>query len=125
MVTREKIIQRYLEAYNQFDVEGMLKDVAENIIFENISNGVTTLKTEGIEALRKQAVQATHFFSERQQNIVSIVHEADKSIVEIDYSAVLAMDFPNGLQKGQKLNLKGKSIFQFLGNKIVAITDIS
>jgi hypothetical protein len=35
------------------------------------------------------------------------------------------MDFPNGLQKGQELDLTGKSIFKFSGDTIIKLTDIS
>ena len=35
------------------------------------------------------------------------------------------MDFPNGLKKGQELNLIGKSIFEFDGDKIIKLTDVS
>jgi hypothetical protein len=38
---------------------------------------------------------------------------------------VLAKDLPNGLKKGQELNLSGKSIFKFSGNKITSLTDLS
>jgi len=38
---------------------------------------------------------------------------------------VLGIDFPNGLKKGQKLELKGKTIFTFKNNKIISISDIS
>ncbi|MDB5205022.1 MAG: hypothetical protein JWR72_97, partial [Flavisolibacter sp.] len=31
----------------------------------------------------------------------------------------------NGLKKGDEVKLKGKSIFQFLGDKIIRLTDIS
>lgn len=44
---------------------------------------------------------------------------------EIDYSATLATDLPNGLKKGHKIELKGKSIFKFLDNKIIELIDIS
>jgi hypothetical protein len=37
----------------------------------------------------------------------------------------LNMDFPNGLKKGNELILKGKSVFKFLDNKIIKLTDIS
>ena len=34
-------------------------------------------------------------------------------------------DYSNGMRKGQSLNLTGKSVFEFEGNKIVKLTDIS
>ncbi|HEY1055813.1 MAG TPA: nuclear transport factor 2 family protein [Emticicia sp.] len=125
MEQREQIIQHYIESYNNFDIEGMLKDLDENVQFENISNGEVNLSTKGLAALKEQAEKAKAFFSSRKQIIKSFQHTDNKAEIEIDYHAVLAIDFPNGLKKGDELNLKGKSIFVFDGSKIIAITDIS
>ena len=78
------------------------------------------------ETLRSvgQADQATKHFSTRKQTITSFKHSDSETEIEINYYAVLAMDFPNGLKSGQELNLIGKSIFKFLDNKIIKITDI-
>jgi hypothetical protein len=56
---------------------------------------------------------------------MSVKHTGDKTEIEIDYSAIAAMNFPNGLQKGEELVLKGKSVFTFKNNKIITLTDIS
>ncbi|GAB3501556.1 nuclear transport factor 2-like protein [Emticicia fontis] len=125
MEQREQIIQHYIESYNNFDIEGMLKDLDENVQFENISNGEVNLSTKGLAAPKEQAEKAKAFFSSRKQTIKSFQHTDNKAEIEIDYHAVLAIDFPNGLKKGDELNLKGKSIFVFDGSKIIAITDIS
>jgi hypothetical protein len=47
------------------------------------------------------------------------------SEIEIEYYAVLAMDFSNGMKKGNEIRLNGKSIFVFKNNKIIRITDFS
>jgi hypothetical protein len=79
----------------------------------------------GLQAFRQQAETATSYFTERTQTIKSLT-QLDNSIeVEILYHAVLNMDFPNGLKKGQELNLSGKSIFVFEGDRIIKLTDIS
>lgn len=125
MEQREQIIQQYINSYNSFDVEGMLKYLAENIQFENISGGEVNLHIQGLSAFREQAEKAKAFFSERQQTIKSFKHTDNQTEIEIDYHAILAIDFPNGLKKGDALNLKGKSVFTFDQSKIIAITDIS
>lgn len=45
--------------------------------------------------------------------------------IQIDYEATLAVDLPNGLKAGSKIQLKGKSIFGFLEEKISLIEDYS
>lgn len=122
---REKVVTNYIDGYNNFDIDKMFADFDESIIFENIQNGEVNMTLSGISALKEQAEQAKSYFSSRQQTIKSFAHKGDETEIEIDYSAILAMDFPNGLKKGEKLNLTGKSIFKFADNKVVKLTDIS
>jgi hypothetical protein len=125
MKTREDVVRNYIAAYNDFDVNKMLLDLDEAVQFENISNGVVDMKLVGLAAFKEQAAQATKLFSKRTQTIKSITHRGDETEIEIDYHAVLAVDLANGLRKGDELNLQGRSIFKFSGDKIVAISDIS
>ena len=122
---REEIIQNYIDGYNEFDVKKMTLDFDDNIIFKNIQNDEVTMTLYGIIAFKQQAEQAKSYFKNRQQQIVAIKHNNDTTEIEIAYSATLAMDFGNGLKKGNKLELKGKPIFIFRDDKIVEITDIS
>ncbi|MCC6833704.1 MAG: nuclear transport factor 2 family protein [Cytophagales bacterium] len=122
---REKIIQNYIDGYNEFDVDKMTFNFDDNIIFKNIQNDQVNMTLNGIIAFKQQAEQAKAYFESRRQQITSILHDTDKTEIEIDYFATLAMDFPNGLKKGEKLALKGKSVFVFQDNKIIQLTDIS
>ena len=119
------IIRKYIDSYNSFDIANMLADFDDNIIFENIQNGETNMSLVGLTAFKQQAEQAKAYFSERTQTIESFNHIDNRTEIEIGYSAILAMDLPNGLKQGQVLNLSGKSIFEFDGDKIIRLTDIS
>jgi hypothetical protein len=125
MKNRETIIKNYIEGYNQFNIDKMVYAFDDNIIFENIQNDKTNMSLNGIVEFRLQAEQAIAYFSKREQKIKSFNHTEKTTEIEIDYEAVLGMDFPNGLKKGQQLNLIGKSVFEFEGNKIIKLTDIS
>jgi hypothetical protein len=122
---REKIIKDYITAYNNFDIEKMLTHLDEQIKFENISNGVTNMNLTDLDSFRKQAEQAKDLFISRRQTIKSWAHNDNLTEIELEYNAVLAIDLPNGLKKGDNLNLQGKSIFKFSGDKIIELTDIS
>ncbi len=122
---QQEIIRNYINAYNNFDVPGMLAHLHEAIEFKNRSNGEVNMTLNGVEAFRLQAEQATHLFSQRHQEIISMVHDADQVEAEIGYRGTLAVDLPNGMKKGEELSMKGKSIFRFLEGKIVSLTDIS
>lgn len=123
--SREIIIKNYVDGYNQFDTEKMVTDLDDNIVFENIQNNDLNLSLNGLTSFKQQAETAKTFFTERIQTIKSFKHFDNRTEIEIDYMAVLAIDFPNGLTKGQKIKLTGKSVFVFEGNKIIKLTDIS
>lgn len=125
MIDREKIIRNYIDGYNEFDIDKMVKNFDEDIVFENVSNGETTMSLTGLETFKEQAEQAKGYFSTRKQTIKSYKHQTDETEIEIEYFAILAMDLPNGLQKGSDLKLQGKSIFKFHNDKIIKLTDIS
>jgi hypothetical protein len=79
----------------------------------------------GLNQFKEQAEKAKMYFLEREQTITAFNHLELKTEIEIDYHAVLAMDFPNGMKIGDELNLKGKSIFEFIDNKILKLSDVS
>lgn len=124
--SRKNIIENYIRAYNDFDVEKMLRDIDERIVFRNISGGEVNLETNGIDELRNQAEQAAALFSQREQKITGLKFgDAEQVEVEISYAGTLAADLPNGLKAGDRIELAGKSVFRFAGDRIVAIEDIS
>jgi len=124
LTDREKIIKNYIDGYNQFDIDKMVADFDDSIVFENTQNGETNMSLIGLTAFRQQAERVKSYFTERTQTIKLFVHTDDTTEIEIDYNAILDMDFPNGLKKGQELKLVGKSIFEFNGDKIIKIKDI-
>ena len=103
----------------------MLMDFHPEIEFQNISAGQSNLKLSGLKDFRRQAEESKNLFSNRTQSILSFKHDEDSVEVEIAYNATLAVDLPNGLKKGNAINLNGKSMFRFKGNKIIELTDIS
>lgn len=125
MIEREKMIRNYIDGYNQFDIEKMLLDFDDEIEFENIENGVCNLKLSGVTEFKDQAEKAAGLFASRRQTPLTFHHRNSETETQIDYQAVLAIDFPNGMKKGAELKMQGKSIFRFSGNRIIGLTDIS
>jgi len=123
--TRETLIQGYIQAYNDVDVDKMMSYLDDDVHFVNIANGEINLSLIGRRAFWDQARQAADFFSQRTQTVVSYDHRTEETEIDVEYHAVLAVDLPNGLQRGQVLNMKGKSIFWFKDEKIGALTDMS
>lgn len=123
---RTNKVFKYIEAYNEMNVEGMIADFADDIVFLNVMNGEKSMELKGIEEFKQQAIAALSYFSEREQSIESITHLHSSTEIVINYRAIAAMDFPNGLKKGDEINLQGKSIFEFTPDgKIRRLTDIA
>jgi len=116
---------KYIDAYNNFDVDGMLAALHPEIQFTNVTGGEVTHTLNGIAAFKSQAESILPLFSERKQTIIEWHSSEERIKVLIDYIAILAADFPNGLKAGEQLQLKGKSIFRIQDNLIIAIEDIS
>ncbi len=121
----QQVVAAYIEAYNCFDVGGMVASLHEEVVFQNIANGQVTLTTMGKEAFRQQAEQATQYFSQREQRVTDWQVTGDRVEVTIHYKAVAAIAFPGGPKPGDTLQMQGKSVFQLENGKIISIEDIS
>ncbi len=121
----QEIVMHYIHAYNNFNIRGMLKDLHQDILFENVSEGRVNLKTQGIAAFEKQAESAKSIFQKREQQVTNIQANGNTVKVQIDYTGILAVDLPNGLKAGDTINMVGKSTFIFREGKIFQITDES
>jgi len=122
---KQSQIENYVQAYNAFDVAGMLRDLHPQVVFKNIANGEVNMELTGVEAFENQANQAKAIFSERQQTITQVEFGEEVVTIQIDYEGVVAQDLPNGLKAGQELKLNGRSVFKFADDKISEIQDIS
>ena len=122
---KKTIINQYIKAYNEFNIEGMLKNVHPDVEFKNIANNEINVHIKGLETLKKQAEDSTKLLKKREMIITEQVIKGDVVENKIDFKAVLAVDVPNGPKAGELVKLKGKSIFKFKNNKIISIEDIS
>ena len=122
---KEKLIDRYLVAYNSFDIGGMLALLSPDVRFENYSGGQLTDATNGIEEFKKLAEKSQSLFSDREQRITRLNHNQDFAIADISYRGKIAADIPNGPSAGTVLDLQGQSEFYFKAGQISKIVDRS
>lgn len=61
MTEQEKrnLIGRYLDAYNAFDVDGMIETLHPDIEFKNVAGSEVNAAASGTEEFRKMAEEAT------------------------------------------------------------------
>jgi ketosteroid isomerase-like protein len=118
-------IHRYLDAYNNFDIDGMIEVLAPDIRFENVLGDEVNAKTSGKTEFEVLARQSVQLFVFRKQTVKTIKIEGDSAFVEIESEGVLAQDLPNGLKAGETLVLKGTSEFVFTNGFMSSIVDKS
>jgi ketosteroid isomerase-like protein len=121
----EKLVDSYIEAYNGFDVPGMLACLHPDVQFEHSTNGDVTVRLEGKAAFEAQATRAAAWFSERTQHVTAFRWQDEQADVAIDYFAITATDLPNGIKAGTTLQFSGRSVFSFRDELIAFIQDFS
>lgn len=121
----QAIVDSYIQAYNQFDIEGMVALLDPEIEFENRSQGEVNVATAGIQAFRQLAEQSRTLFSKRKQTLLSLDISDPMTIAQIDFVGILKADLPNGMKQGEAIRMKGRTEFLFANQKIRKITDIS
>lgn len=119
------LIDRYINAYNAFNIEGMLALVSPDVRFENYSGDQLTASANGVDEFRHLAERAKSLFSEREQRVISLEVNQDVAVAEIAFRGRLAADIPGGPAAGTILELQGKSQFSFRDGRITKIVDRS
>lgn len=122
---KRAIIEKFLEAYNNFDIGHMMELVHPDILFRNISDGKVDASAAGAGEFRALAEQSKQLFSAREQLITKFEPTESGASVEIDYTGILAADLPNGMKAGDTVRLTGRSEFSFRDGKIFRLTDYS
>jgi hypothetical protein len=119
------LIERYVTAYNAFDVEGMLATLAADVRFENWSGGRLTAASDGRDAFRVLAEQAKTMFAEREQRVTALAPRGDALVAAIAWRAQLAVDMPGGPPAGTRLALRGESEFVVRDGRLALVVDRS
>lgn len=122
---KRALIERYVRAYNDFNVDGMLSTLAPDIRFENYADQQLTVDSDGIDAFRRLAEQAAAHFRQREQRIVSICIGPKATIARVAYRGVLAEPPSDGHRGGTVLELVGTTEFTFASGLIAKIVDRS
>ncbi len=121
----KQIINEYIKAYNEFNVEEMLRNVHEDVELKNTTNGEVNVQLKGINVLKSQSEQSLSLFEKREMKIIEQVINDNTVENKISFKGVIAADFPEaGVKSGELVKLEGKSIFQFEKGKIILIEDI-
>ncbi|MBI5549696.1 MAG: nuclear transport factor 2 family protein [Deltaproteobacteria bacterium] len=119
------VLRRYLDAYNQKDVDAMLSTMTADVVFENISNSSEPRRTMGKAALEALARQSASVFSSRRQTVVDAIVSSSRIALMIEFEAVLTSDMSNGWKAGQTVRMIGASFFTLREGLIAKVVDFS
>ena len=124
-IEKRILIEQFIDAYNRFDVDGMLARLTPDVLFENVADGQVTAAASGIDEFRQLAEQSKALFSERKQTITALKFRPASVVASIAWRGVFAIDVPNGPTAGTVIELEGESEFEFAGGRLSRIVDRS
>jgi hypothetical protein len=119
------LIEAFIDAYNSFDVDGMVKLLHQNCLFQNVSGQEITASARGLAEFREPAEKSKALFSSRCQKVLYFESAGAKATVGISFEGILRADLPNGLKAGDVLKLEGRSLYEFQDGLIYRLTDCS
>ncbi len=125
MSTRENIIRDYVTAYNNFDIEGMVKNLRNDVEFINEYRGDVTMTTNTIEEFKGQAEHAKNYFQFREIKITDLAERDNTVTISTEFSAGMIVEKKPGYPaKIQNVEMKGTTIFYFEDDTITKMRDI-
>jgi steroid delta-isomerase-like uncharacterized protein len=123
-VTLPSIIQSYLDAYNRKDVAALVACVADDVVFENVSNFGQSMKIEGRTAFTELAEQTATMFTTRHQEISNAVVDGSRVAFEVDWTGTPAIDL-GPMKAGEQVAMRGASFMTIADGKLTRIVDLS
>lgn len=123
-MTLPTIIKSYLDAYNRKDVAALVACVANDVVFENVSNVGQSIKLEGRAAFAELAEQAVTMFTTRHQAIRNAVVDGNRVALEVDWTGTPAIDL-GPMKAGEPVAMRGASFMTIAGGMLTRIVDLS
>lgn len=120
---QREIVEKYIEAFNAYDVEAMLQFVHPDVVYKNVVGEDTNAIITGIDEFRIVSERVKSYYSARREQITGLESVGDITTVDIAFEAVLAVDSPNGRKAGDIDKGTGRSVYEFLDGKIYRMTD--
>jgi hypothetical protein len=117
------LIDAYIDAYNRFDIEGMLVTLADDVRFEHHVAGELAVATDGKADFEKLARVGAALFASREQRLLGLRDEGDSVIATIGFHGEIAEDIPEGPGAGTIIDMQGTSEFGFVDNRISRVID--
>lgn len=120
---KEKV-QKYISAYNNFDIETMISLLHNDCIFESKQNNIVTLRTKGKPDFRQICNLSKNNYKYRKLVIEDFKEYENTLELKLYFKATLAVDIPDLGKKNEQISFETKSIFEFKNTLIYKIINI-
>lgn len=117
------LVQKYVDAFNNNNINLMLSLIDDNVKFESISNSTGSTAINGRLQLAQVVQQSLGYFEERTQTINSWTIDKNRVAIEVTIHCKLAKSIPGGAEAGEKLVLNGASFFTIKKGKILKMVE--
>ncbi|WP_448100369.1 nuclear transport factor 2 family protein [Luteibacter jiangsuensis] len=120
---RQALVEAYIDAYNRFDIDGMLATLSDDVRFEHHAGDELAVATDGKGEFEKLARVGAAMFASRTQTVAAMNVRGDTLVATIDFHGEVAEDIPEGPRAGTVIEMTGTSEFGFAGGKICRVID--
>jgi len=120
---RQALIEQYIDAYNRFDIEGMLAVLTDDVRFEHHAGGDLSVATDGKAEFEKLARVGAALFASRRQTVEEFHEEGDTVMAIVSFHGEIAEDIPEGPGAGTVIEMDGTSEFRFVDDRISRVID--
>jgi ketosteroid isomerase-like protein len=117
------IIQQYFDAFNRFDVGGMLNLLDDKFKFYLFQNEVLNMEMKGKKQFRELAEPSRDYLSSREQIIISAREVKQGIEVTTSYTAMFAVDLPHNQKAGESTTRESKTIFSLKNGNILEMRE--
>lgn len=112
----------FIEAYNTRDVEGMLADVTDDVMYRHYCDAGVLFKAGDKGEFEAALHDDLSAFEHRTQMVKTSMTMLGSTVLTTQFDALVAKDLSNGWTAGQSITLPAASEFQFSDDKIANIT---
>jgi F420-dependent methylenetetrahydromethanopterin dehydrogenase len=118
-------VLQYFSFYNNFDTEGMISFLHEDIGYKRMSQGKLVESKFGIPEIKQMEYNLSKLYKKREKIIEEIKFVDDWVVVHSNSCYIFADNVSDKSIRGKLVSIKVQSIFHFKDDKIVLIEDIS
>lgn len=112
----------FVEAYNAKDIDKMLADVTQDVMFRHYCDAGVLFKAHDKASFEAALREDASAFAQRSHAVKTSMTMLGSTVLTTQFEAVVAKDLSNGWKAQQDITLPAAAEFQFRAEKIANIT---